>query len=90
MQEQEQRKLIELLNLLGKNGYRPRKMESIKYDIISKDKKINILNDDSFNILWDVTANKLILSTSYSNQIIDQKLVNKINWLYDRVTYYNI
>ena len=83
-------KINELIQLLNNSGYKTRSEKAIDLDFKCNDKKIDIMYDDNFKLQLDVENDKLSLETTYSNQKIDGEFMKKINYLYDRMQYYNV
>ena len=83
-------KLKELLNLLNKNGFEPRHQDTINTDLKYGRTRIEIFYTNQFTIVWHPEENKLQLETTFSNQTITEKYMKELNWLHERVMFYNI
>lgn len=68
-----------------------RKIEAIEESInIYFDKEIMILQNDNFNIEYDVERKKFKIETSSSNQEITEKWLYQVNKIYEFVTELNL
>jgi hypothetical protein len=81
--------LVELIELLNKKGFETRSLKAIKSGYDYKDITIIIMNNEQFNIKWYVAIDELELMTNFSNQEINKEYIEKLNYLFERVQYYN-
>ncbi|WP_147565132.1 hypothetical protein [Clostridium tyrobutyricum] len=68
-----------------------RKIEAIEESInIYFDKEVMILQNNNFNIEYDVERKKFKIETSSSNQEITEKWLYQVNKIYEFVTELNL
>ena len=82
-----ERKIARIIPLLEEKGYQTRGEKIILEDLKNEkakefSKEITILNTNEFEIIGDLTTNKLVLKTTTSNQIVDIKWFKKLSALY--------
>jgi SOS-response transcriptional repressor LexA len=82
-----ERKIARIIPLLEEKGYKTRGKQIILEDLKNEkakefSKEITILNTNEFEIIGDLTTNKLVLKTTTSNQIVDIKWFKKLGALY--------
>jgi len=80
-------KISKIIPLLEEKGYKTRGEQIILEDLKNEktkefSKQITILDTNEFEIIGDLTTNKLVLKTTTSNQIVDKKWFKKIGALY--------
>ncbi|ADK13433.1 hypothetical protein [Clostridium ljungdahlii] len=80
--------VTELKNLGVKNIMNIEEIEKIIN--VYLEKKVMILQNDNFNIEYDVERKKFKIETSFSNQEITEKWLYQVNKIYEFITELNL